>query len=74
VGFLDKTSAQEAQCAQDELLLYPKKCTLLADSEVEPIDDDDMPPSSTSPVATPPSHECNISVHLRAFFKAFIFK
>jgi hypothetical protein len=61
VGYLDKILAQEAQCEQDELLLYPEKYALITESEVESIDDNDIP-LSTGPVAPSPSHERNISV------------
>jgi hypothetical protein len=62
VGYLDKISAQEGQCEQDELLLYPKQYALLPDPEMELIDDEDILASSTGPVATPPSHERITSV------------
>jgi hypothetical protein len=62
VGCLDKMSAQEAQREQDELLLHPEKCTLIAESKVEPIGDNDTPPPSTGPVAPSPYYKRNISV------------
>ena len=61
-GYLDKTSAQEAQRVQDELLLCPDQCALHPDPEVESTDDDDTPPSSAGPIATPPSCKRNVSV------------
>jgi hypothetical protein len=65
VGHLDKTSAQEAQQEQDNLLLHREKYGFSAESDDEPADDDnddDVSSPSSGPMVPPPFHERNVSV------------